>query len=177
MNICVFCSASDVDAHYTDAAREFATRIAEGGHTLVWGGSDKGTMKVIADAAQSAGGKVIGVTVELLKATAREKADEMHVMSTLTERKAKLLEQADAIVVLPGGLGTLDEVTEVMELKKHSQHNKLVVFLNTSSFYEGLKTQLERMDTEGFLPRPLNDLVYFADTPEDAMRYIEHNGN
>jgi len=177
MNICVFCSASDVDAKYTAAAMDLATGIASGGHTLVWGGSDKGTMKVIADAAQSAGGRIVGVTMELLKAAARANADEMLIMPTLGERKAKLLERSDAIVVLPGGLGTLDEITEVLELKKHSLHDKPVVFLNTADFYAGFKVQLERMDAEGFLPRALSHLLFFADTPEDAMRYIETHGS
>ena len=177
MNICVFCSASDVEKKYTDAARELATLIALGGHTLVWGGSNKGTMKVIADTAQAAGGKIVGVTMELLKATARANADEMHILPTLGQRKAKLLERADAIVVLPGGLGTLDEITETMELKKHNVHNKAIVFLNTDGFYEGFKLQLERMNKEGFLPRALSELLFFADTPQDAMRYIEAYGN
>jgi uncharacterized protein (TIGR00730 family) len=177
MNICIFCSASDVDRQYTDAAQQFATLLARGGHTLVWGGSDKGTMKVIADAAQTAGGKIIGVTLELLKANARGNADEMLIMKDLPERKAKLLERSDAIVVLPGGLGTLDEVTEVLELKKHNLHSKLIVFLNTAGFYNGFKTQLERMDAEGFLPRALSEFLFFADTPEVAMRYIESHAN
>ena len=139
MNICVFCSASDVDKKYTDDARTFATLLANAGHTLVWGGTNKGTMKVIADAAQDAGGRVVGATFELLKANVRPNADEMYVLPTLGERKAKLLELSDAIVVLPGGIGTLDEVTEVLELKKHSLHNKAIVFLNTDGFYNGFK--------------------------------------
>ena len=175
MNICVFCSASDVDKKYSNAARELATLIAQGGHTLVWGGSNKGTMKEIADAAQSAGGTIVGITMEILKAHARPNADEMIIMPTLNERKAKLLKRSDAIAVLPGGLGTLDEVTEILELKKHSLHNKPIVFLNTDGFYHGFKMQLERMDKEGFLPRPLSELLFFANTPENAMRYIEDN--
>jgi len=177
MNICIFCSASDVDKKYTDAARELATLIARGGHTLVWGGSNKGTMKVIADTAQAAGGKIVGITMELLRASARQNADEMLVMKNLGERKAKLLERSDAIVVLPGGLGTLDEITETMELKKHNVHNKAIVFLNTDGFYDGFKLQLERMNKEGFLPRALSEILFFADTPQDAMRYITEYGN
>lgn len=176
MRIGVFCSASDVDKKYTDAARTFASLLAKSKHVLVWGGSDKGTMKVIADSAQENGGKVVGVTIELLKDAARPNADEMFVMPTLVERKAKLLELSDAIVVLPGGLGTLDEVTEVLELKKHHIHTKAIVFLNTDGFYDGFKMQLERMDSEGFLPKTLSEYLFFASTPEEAMEYIEHYG-
>jgi len=172
MNITVYCSASDVGESYTKAAREFATLIAKGGHALIWGGSNKGTMKVIADAAQAAGGKIIGISVEPLKAAARPEADEMFIAKDWPERKAELLGRGDVIVVLPGGLGTLDEVTDVLEQKKHKMHDKPIVFLNTDGFYDGMKVQLQRMDAEGFLPRKLEELLYFADTPEDAMAHI-----
>ena len=175
MNIGVFCSASDVGERYTSDAKEFATLIAQRGHTLVWGGSDTGTMKVIADAAQEAHGRIIGISVELIKDQARPNADEMFIAKDWPERKAKLLERSDVIVVLPGGLGTLDEVADILEKKKHNLHDKAIVFLNTDGFYDGMKMQLERMDAEGFLPRALAELLYFASTPEDTMRYIESN--
>src|SRR4051794_1668442 len=108
MNILVFCSAQDVPEKYTKAATELATLIAEGGHTLIWGGSDSGTMKVIADAAQAAGGKTHGVSMELMKELARKNADIMEVAKDLAERKAFMLERSDAVVALPGGIGTLD---------------------------------------------------------------------
>jgi len=176
MNITIFCSANDVGEEYTNAAREFATLVAEQGSTLVWGGSDKGTMKVIADAAQAAGGKIVGISVEKLKAVARPNADEMVITKDWPERRAMLLERGDAVVVLPGGIGTLDEITEVLEKKKHNLHSKPVVFLNTGGFYDGFKLQMERMDKEGFLPKALAEYMGFADTPEEAMRYIENYG-
>ncbi len=172
MNIGIFCSASDVAEKYTKDANEFATLVAQNGHVLVWGGSNNGTMKVIADAAQTAGGKIVGVTFELLKGKARPDADEMHILPTLGERKAKLIELSDALVVLPGGLGTLDEVTEVLELKKHSLHDKAIIFINTDGFYDGFKQQLERMDREGFLPRALDEFLFFASTPQDTMSHL-----
>jgi len=176
MNICVFCSASDVDEKYTKPAAELATLVGAGGHMLVWGGSDKGTMKVIADAAQAAGGKISGVSVEPLRLSARKNADEMYIARDWPERRATLLAKADAIVVLAGGIGTLDEVTEVLEYKKQNLHNKAIVFVNTDGFYSGFKSQLERMDDEGFLPKSLSQLVAFEDMPEQAMTYIESYG-
>jgi len=176
MNITVFCSANDVGPRYTAAAEEFATLLAQRGHALVWGGSDRGTMKVIADAAQAAGGKIIGISVDPIKEAARPNADEMVIEKTWPERRASLLARGDAIVVLPGGIGTLDEATEVLEYKKQALHSKPVVFLNLAGFYDGFRTQMERMDREGFLPRALADYLYFASSPEEAMRYIEDNG-
>lgn len=180
MNITVFCSASDVAGKYKEPAAELATLIAKGGHVLAWGGNNKGIMDVIARAAKDADGKLLGINVEMFKDRVFEDADEMVLLKTLAERKAMLLEKADAIVIMVGGIGTLDEASEVLELKKHGAHNKPLVVLNTDGFYEGLKLQLERMDSEGFLRSannilPLDDLIYFADTPEEAMRYSEGN--
>ena len=166
----------DVGERYTNAAREFATMIGHRGHRLVWGGSNYGTMKVIADAAQAAGGSIVGISVEPIKAKVRPNADEMVIAKDWPERRAMLLSRGDAIVALPGGIGTLDEITEVLEYKKQELHNKPVVFMNTDGFYDGFKMQLERMNKEGFLPRKLAEFMYFADTPEDAMRYIEAHG-
>lgn len=172
MNICVFCSAYSLDDRYTAPATEFARLLGEGGHTLVWGGSDAGLMGVLADGVKAAGGTLVGVLVELLAHKGYRGADELVMTRDLAERKAQLLMRADAVVVLVGGLGTLDEVTEVLELKKHALHDKPVVVLDTSGFYAGLRTQLERMDAEGFLPRPLAELITFADTPAEVFTLL-----
>lgn len=173
MNICVFCSAADLDDRYTAPAREFAELIGKGGHTLVWGGSDVGLMKVMADGVQEHGGRLVGISVEFLAAKARENADEMVIAKDLAERKAQLLARADAVVIMVGGTGTLDEATEILELKKHGLHIKPVVLLNAAGFYDGLKQQFQRMEEEGFLPRPLSELVFFAENGVEAMTYLE----
>ncbi|QLE74096.1 TIGR00730 family Rossman fold protein [Streptomyces rectiverticillatus] len=175
MNIAVFCSAADLDARYTVPAREFAELIGRGGHTLVWGGSESGLMKVMADGVQESGGRLVGVTVEFLAARARSGADEMVVTRDLAERKAQLLARADAVVVMVGGTGTLDEATEILELKKHGIHDKPVVLLNAAGFYDGLKAQFQRMEDEGFLPLPLSELVFFAEDGLGAMAYLEES--
>jgi uncharacterized protein (TIGR00730 family) len=175
MNICVFLSAADLDDRYTVPAREFAELLGRGGHTLVWGGSESGLMKVVADGAQEAGGRLVGVSVEFMAALAREGADEMYLAKDLAERKALLLEKADAIVIMVGGMGTLDEATEILELKKHGKHTKPVVLLNTAGFYDGLRQQFQRMDEEGFLPLPLTDLVFFAEDAVGALAYLEES--
>ncbi|MFD5737995.1 TIGR00730 family Rossman fold protein [Streptomyces sioyaensis] len=173
MNICVFCSAADLDDRYVVPARQFAALMGKGGHALVWGGSDAGLMKVMADGVQQAGGKLIGVSVEFLAHKAYEGADEMLVTRNLAERKAQMLARADAIVVMVGGMGTLDEATEILELRKHGMHTKPVVLLNTAGFYDGLKEQFQRMEAEGFLPVPLTDLVFFAADGVGALAYLE----
>nr|WSZ98647.1 TIGR00730 family Rossman fold protein [Streptomyces sp. NBC_00857] len=175
MDICVFLSAADLDERYTRPAREFAELLGKGGHTLVWGGSDSGLMKVVADGVQQAGGRLVGVSVEFLGAVARPDADEMVVAKDLAERKALLLAKSDAVVIMVGGTGTLDEATEILELKKHALHAKPVVLLNTAGFYDGLKQQFQRMESEGFLPLPLTDLVFFAEDGVGALAYLEES--
>lgn len=173
MNICVFCSAADLDERYVAPAREFAELIGKGGHTMVWGGSEAGLMKVMADGVQEHGGRLVGVSVEFLRAKARQNADEMLITKDLAERKAQLLARADAIVIMVGGTGTLDEATEILELKKHGLHSKPVVLLNAAGFYDGLKQQFQRMEKEGFLPIPLTELVFFAEDGVGALAYLE----
>ena len=173
MKICVFLSAADLDERYTRPAREFAEAIGKGGHTLVWGGSNTGLMKVVADGVRETGGQLVGVSVELFRHAARADADEMVFAKDLAERKALLIAASDAVVVMVGGLGTLDEATEILELRKHKLHEKPVVLLNTAGFYDGLTTQLRRMDDEGFLPVPLAELVYFADEGAEALAHLE----
>ncbi|MEU2620076.1 TIGR00730 family Rossman fold protein [Streptomyces sp. NPDC007157] len=175
MRICVFLSAADLDARYTGPARDFGELIGKGGHTLVWGGSDTGLMKVVADGVHDAGGRLLGVSVEFLANRARPGADEMLIASDLAERKRLLLEKADAVVIMVGGTGTLDEATEILELKKHGRTDKPVVLLNTAGFYDGLEQQFRRMEAEGFLPRPLTELMHFAAEPADALTYLEAN--
>ncbi|MET8676696.1 TIGR00730 family Rossman fold protein [Streptomyces sp. NPDC004647] len=175
MNICVFCSAAELDERYTRPAREFAELIGKGGHTLVWGGSNVGLMKVMADGVRKSGGRLVGVSVEFLRDRARADADEMLIMRGLAERKAEMLARSDAVVIMVGGTGTLDEATEILELKKHRMHTKPVVLLNAEGFYDGLKQQFERMDEEGFLPVPLTELVLFAEDGTGAMAYLEED--
>jgi hypothetical protein len=173
MNICVFLSAADLDERYTRPAREFAELVGKAGHTLLWGGSDTGLMKVVADGVRQTGGRLVGVSVGFLRDWARKDADEMVIAEDLAERKALLLARSDAVVVMAGGLGTLDEATEIMELRKHGLHDKPVVLLNTAGFYDGLTVQLRRMEAEGFLPVPLDDLVFVTDDNARALAYLE----
>jgi uncharacterized protein (TIGR00730 family) len=176
MNITVFCSAYSLDDTYSAPAAEFARLLGEAGHTLVWGGSHAGLMGLLADRVKEAGGRLVGISVEFLRHKAYEGADELVTAPDLATRKAELLARADALVVLVGGLGTLDEITEVLELKKHALHDKPVVVLDTAGFWTGLRMQLERMDTEGFLPRPLAELVHFAATPGEAVALLTTAG-
>ncbi|GAA2277040.1 TIGR00730 family Rossman fold protein [Nonomuraea roseoviolacea subsp. roseoviolacea] len=175
MNICVFLSAADLADTYTRPARQLAHLIGQGGHTLVWGGSDVGLMKVVADGVHQSGGRLMGVSVHFLVDKVRTGVDDMVIARDLAERKRLLLDKADAVVIMVGGTGTLDEATDILELKKHGHTDKPVVLLNTAGFYDGLKQQFRRMEDEGFLPRPLSELMYFAEEPAEVMDYLHRH--
>ncbi|MBI3341933.1 TIGR00730 family Rossman fold protein, partial [Candidatus Curtissbacteria bacterium] len=162
----------DVADKYVDAAREFAQLFAENDFDLVWGGTDRGLMKVVADSVKARGGKIYGITMKLLEDRSRQDADEMLVAGDIGIRKALMLEKADALAVLVGGLGTLDELMGVLELKKHKVHQKPIVVLNTDNFYKGLMMQLEEMSEKGFIASNLGDMVYFANSAKDAVSYL-----
>jgi len=171
-NICVYCSTNDVDKKYIEVTKQLGELIAKNNFNLVWGGGNKGLMGVVAESVQKNGGKIFGVTIEFLKGFRRMNADEMIITKDFPERKKLLLKKADAVVLLPGGVGSLDEITEAIELKKHDFHFKPVVALNTDGFYEGLKIQLKRMEKDGFLTKSVDDFLYFADTPQNAINFI-----
>jgi uncharacterized protein (TIGR00730 family) len=101
--IAVFCSSRDVDEEYIKPAREFAELLAKNGYGLVWGGTDRGLMKVIASGVQDGGGKLYGVSLDVFHNEARANADEMIVVKSLGERKSLMLEKGDAVVGLVGG--------------------------------------------------------------------------
>lgn len=171
-NIAVFCSASNVDTQYQNAASELATLLGKNHYNLVWGASEKGLMKIVADNAQQTGAKLIGITIIHLKEVARKNIDELIIAETLYERKAKFLEKADAFVTLIGGIGTLDEIMEIAELKKHHIHEKPLIILNTNHFYDAIISQLTLMEKEHFFPRPLQEIFFFANQPQEAIDYL-----
>lgn len=172
MNIVVFLSAYSISEEYQVPAVKFARLMARAGHCLIYGGTNRGLMDEVCSAFLAEGGKVCGVIMESLLHLKRD-GIEIEVVPTLYERKRRFLEKADAIVVLVGGIGTLDELTEVLEFKKHGAHGKPIAILNTENFYAGLRLQLERMAKEGFIPMSLADLVHFASTPEEALELVE----
>jgi hypothetical protein len=181
MNVCIFCSSNDLEEKYTGPAGELARRLAEAGHDMVYGGSDYGLMKVMANGMQNGGAKIVGVTIPVYSAHARKDADEMIVAKTLGERKATILERSDAVVVLVGGIGTLDELTELIELKRQMHHDKLIIVLNTDGFYDGLRMQLQRIADEKLLKagenthiptKTLDEFIQFVEEPSQVMQLL-----
>lgn len=132
-------------------------------------------MGVLAKAVHENGGKVIGVIPRALLASglAYRQANELIVTETLRERKAAMEERSDAFVALPGGIGTLEELLEIITLKQLGYHAKPIVILNTNGFFDPLLAQLERCIAQKFVGPELRNLYFVASSVEEALRYME----
>ncbi len=177
MNIAVFLSQYDVAGKYVSVVEALGKSIAADKHTLIFGGCDEGLMHVIAQTVHDGGAKVIGVIRAPIAHKAYPDADEMHVVQDAYEMNLGLIERADCIIVLAGGIGTLNELTAIVRMKKNAEHNTKTIVVNTAGFYDGLSAQLQRMHKEGFLREDVMQSVHFVDTPEAAMKYISEYGN
>ena len=174
--ICVFSSSSDAVAPaYFKAACDLGLLIAQHGHTLVYGGSNVGLMGELARAVHTQQGKVIGVIPESIRArgVAYDLADELLVTADLRERKAVMEARSDAFIALPGGFGTLEEVSEVLTLKQLQLHVKPIVLVNTLGFYDRLLALYDHFYTEHFAKEQYRKLYYVAPDVDSALEHIE----
>jgi uncharacterized protein (TIGR00730 family) len=152
-NICVFCGASKgSNPIYAESARQFVDVIYQAGMTLVYGAGSVGIMGEIADHMLSLGGKVIGVTPHFLakKEVVHTQLSELHLVNTMSERKQLLREIADAFVLLPGGIGSLDEFFDMITLAQLGLHNKPRGVLNTANYYGDLLKFLDSSVEQNF---------------------------
>lgn len=176
MNICVYCSASDLIAPgYFQIAVDLGTALARRRDTLVYGGSSVGLMGALARTMQDQGARVVGVIPEALVAmeVAYNNADELLVTTTMRERKAMMEARADAFLALPGGVGTMEEVFEIMAARSLKLVSKPLVLLNVEQFYDPLLRLLEHMQDARFLRSGYETMVHFAGTIDDALAYID----
>ncbi len=174
--ICVFSSSSDAVAPaYFKAACDLGSLIAQHGHTLVYGGSNVGLMGELARAVHTPQGTVIGVIPESIRArgVAYDLADELLVTADLRERKAVMEARSDAFIALPGGFGTLEEVSEVLTLKQLQLHTKPIVLVNTLGFYDRLLALYDHFYTEHFAKEQYRKLYYVAPDVASALEHIE----
>jgi uncharacterized protein (TIGR00730 family) len=175
-HICVYCgAANDLAPHYIEVARTTGRLLADRGHTLVYGGGNRGLMGETARATHKAGGKVVGVIPQALVdlEQAYTESDELIVSDGLRDRKAILEARSDGFVVLPGGLGTMDELFEVLTLRQLRLHNKPIILVDTNDYFQPFIRLIEHIHTEGFV-RPSYKLLYeVVAEPLDAIRHIE----
>lgn len=176
--VCVFASSSSIlDKSYIDAASELGTLIGKNGFDFVYGGSNLGLMWASASAAKQNGSKLTGIMPEKLYnlcVSKEETCDEFYVTKGMRERKAKLDELSDAIVALPGGYGTLEELSEMIVQKQLGYNKKPIVLLNINGFYDKLNEFFEVMISEKFAKESSRGMYYLASTPQDAIEYLKN---
>ncbi len=177
-SVCLFCGSSDLsDPAYTEAARAFGAQTAAAGWRLVYGGGGVGLMGASARAAHAAGGRVLGVMPGFLRSRERLFDDvETLIVPSMHERKTIMYDQSDAFVVAPGGVGTLEEVIEVLSWKRLDLHSKPVIFLNLKGFWEPLLAVMEHSIAEGMTPASFREAWVVCDTVEAAIAAMQTAG-
>ncbi len=174
--LCVYCASSrHLDRKYHDVAVELGRAMVERGWGLVYGGGNVGLMGEVAHAVKAAGGHVVGVIPEFMisRELAFRDADELITVPTMRERKRLMEERAAAFLTLPGGIGTLEELTEVMTLRYINLLHKPIVLLNQDGFYDDLLRFFERMTAEKFKSPGLHKLAAVAATLDEVWPHLE----
>ena len=172
MNICVFGASSDTLSHeYFEAARRLGALMAQGGHTLVYGGGNDGLMRACADGVRSGGGRAIGVAPRIFDEGDFLCRDfgELIFTDTMAERKTRMRALSEAFIVLPGGTGTLDELFETLTLKQLGLQDKPIVLLNTLGYYDALFALLRDMVARGFVGPSALGMLSLCASPEEAL--------
>ncbi|HEV7256102.1 MAG TPA: TIGR00730 family Rossman fold protein [Mesorhizobium sp.] len=156
-SVCVYCGSSPGERPlYAEAGAHLGRSLARAGLRLVYGGGTKGIMGAVANGAIQAGGKVTGIIPRFLidkeaTETALQKLDELVVTENMHERKHAMFERSDAFVALPGGIGTLEEIIEIMTWGQLGHHRKPIVFANLEGFWNPMLALLDHMRDEGFI--------------------------
>ena len=175
--ICVYCASSTkVNQRYYDAAVELGELIAQKGMRLVNGAGTMGLMRACADAVLNCGGEAVGVIPQFMvdRNWHYEDMTELIITKDIHERKRKLANMADALIALPGGCGTFEELLEAITWKQLGIINKPIVILNTDGYYTPLIEMLEKAAREHFMRDEHLKLWTVASTPEEALEQAEN---
>ena len=171
--ICVFCGSSHgAKPAYAAAAKQMGTLIGSQGYDMVFGGGRNGLMGDVARAAAAAGAKVLGVLPDFLRkieVPLEQESEDLVIVPDMQIRKQIMLDRSAAFIVLPGGLGTLDELFEVLSISQLKAHDKPILIVDTDGFYAPLWPLLARIVREGFALRSIENLYHVVATPEEAM--------
>ncbi len=175
MRICVYCASSaQCDPIYHASAFTLGALLAEAGCTTVYGGGGIGSMGALADGALSKQGHVIGIIPRFMTEVEWQHPGiaTLEIVEDMRERKHRLLAGSDAVIALPGGCGTLEEVFEAITLKRLGLYFKPIIFVNTKGFYDGLRSFLEHTIRERMLSDAHGAMWQFVDAVEDVLPAI-----
>jgi uncharacterized protein (TIGR00730 family) len=174
-NICVFCGCSDrIQEPYLQSARDMGYAIADRGMTIIYGGGRTGLMGSLADAALERGSKVIGVLPKNFNnpILAHQNLSELLIVDTMHERKAKMIDLADAFIALPGGFGTLEELFEILTWAQIGLHAHPVGILNINAYFDPLLALIEHARSEGFIYDEHRSLLINETNPHDLLEQM-----
>ncbi len=177
--MCVYCgSSSQVAEKFKRSAQIVGTTLAERGTRVVYGGGHVGLMGIVADSALKAGGTVIGIIPEHIRAQEVQHMGltELHVVPDMHTRKRMMVERSDAFIILPGGLGTLDEAFEILTWKKLKLHNKPIVVFNQDGYWSDMIALIERTISEGFSQPADRALFRVVDTVDGLFETLSEPG-
>ena len=175
--VTVYCSSSaKIAPEYFEAADHLGRAIAARGWKLVYGGNNVGMMGRLADAVRAANGKVVGITPRLLldKGIADEKCDELVVTDSIRQRKQLLEERGDAFITLPGGIGTFEEIFEILVARSLEYHDKPIVLLNINGYYDPLLRMMDHAVKERFIRDGVDRLWFVTADVDAALDHIEN---
>lgn len=180
MRICVFGAASnEIDHKYVDAVENLCRKLAERGHSLVFGAGENGLMGAAARGMKAGGANIIGVIPEFFRDETIEKiyaqCDELIFTETMQERKKKMEDLADAFIVVPGGIGTFEEMFEVLTLKQLGRHKKPIIFYNLAGYFDNLMKFMRHCSDEGFIRKNCHKLYNVSEVDEEIFDFVEHS--
>lgn len=175
MNIVVYCGASKGNKQeYEDSAVRLGEWIAKNNHTLVFGGGNAGLMGTVANTVIQHHGKTIGVMPTFLqeRELAHDQLDELIIVDSMSVRKETMLAKGDVCIALPGGPGTLEEITEVVSWTRVGQNNNPCIFFNTDNYYDLIQQFYDQMVTNAFLTQEDRDKILFSDAFDEIEDFI-----
>lgn len=177
MHICLYGASSEhLSSLYLDAAFEMGQRVADHGHTLVFGGGDKGIMGAAARGARERGGGVVGIAPRFFDVNdiLFKDCTEFIYTETMAERKSIMMQKSDAFIMAPGGIGTLEEFFEILTLKQLGRHNPAIAVLNTGNYYGAMQQMLLHTVEQGFAKAAVLEIYRLFDQPTGLLDYLEH---
>lgn len=180
MKICVFGAASnEIDKQYIERVEELCRELAQRGHELVFGAGANGLMGAAARGMKAGGGRITGVIPNFFREETIEEiysgCDELIFTETMQERKKTMEDHADAFIVVPGGIGTFEELFEVLTLKQLGRHNKPIVFYNLAGYYDNLMAFMHHCSDEGFIRKNCHKLYNVTDNNDKVIDCIENS--
>lgn len=176
MNITVYCGANSGNKEiFKESTIHLGKWIAENNNTLVYGGGKAGLMGLLADSVINEGGKVIGIIPTFLKSRelAHPNLTELNIVNSMSERKLKMFDLADAFIALPGGPGTLEEITEMISWARIGQNPNPCIFFNVDGYYDPIKKMYEDMEKKGFLTKKDREKIFFSSSFNEISNFIK----